>query len=397
MTLTSLDAGAPECAQRIAALRERMRAEDISAVTLTSPENIYYLTGLDHLGYFAFTLLVVPAAEQPVLVTRAMEHPTIRAQVPWCRHVTFQDGDSPASAVIAVLGELVDDGGVVASDEAAMFFPPAIAAQMRDGLPGFRWRSGTDLLTAQRAVKSPAETERVRQAAALSDAAMQAGLDAARAGAAERSVAAEVYRSMIDGGGQPPGFPPLIRPTSLLDQEHVSWADRSLRPGRGLFLELSASVRRYHAPLSRTVYIGHAVDGAEVAAETALAGLEAAQDALRPGARTGEVYFAWQRAVADAEEPLRHHCGYLIGIGFPPSWTGGADVLGIRCGGETEITPGMTFHLMSWITRPVGHVISDTALVTPTGCELLTTTPRELTVLPGSPHVEGVPSCASPA
>ncbi len=61
----------------------------------------------------------------------------------------------------------------------------------------------------------------------------------------------------------------------------------------------------------------------------------------------------------------------------------------------------MTFHLMSWITHPIGHVISDTALVTSTGCELLTTTPRHLTVLPENParppHVEGVPSCASPA
>jgi Xaa-Pro dipeptidase len=38
----------------------------------------------------------------------------------------------------------------------------------------------------------------------------------------------------------------------------------------------------------------------------------------------------------------------------------------------------MTFHLMSWVTKPAGHVISDTALVTATGAELLTTTTREL-------------------
>jgi Xaa-Pro dipeptidase len=41
----------------------------------------------------------------------------------------------------------------------------------------------------------------------------------------------------------------------------------------------------------------------------------------------------------------------------------------------------MVFHLMSWVTRPVGHVVSDTALVTPAGAELLTATTRDLTVL----------------
>jgi Xaa-Pro dipeptidase len=46
-----------------------------------------------------------------------------------------------------------------------------------------------------------------------------------------------------------------------------------------------------------------------------------------------------------------------------------------------EIAPGMTFHLMSWVTWPAGHVISDTVLVTDVGAELLTSTSRELTVL----------------
>jgi Xaa-Pro dipeptidase len=170
----------------------------------------------------------------------------------------------------------------------------------------------------------------------------------------------------------------------MLEREHVSWSGGTLRPGMGLFFELSASVRRYHAPQGRTVYLDHAPREAFEAAESALAGLVAAREALRPGAVTGEVYAAWQRVVAGAatsSQPLRHHCGYLVGIGFPPSWVGGGAVLGIRAGGEVEIAPGMTFHLMSWVTWPTGHVVSDTVLVTDTGAELLTTTPRELTVI----------------
>lgn len=371
-------------------LRQRMRAERVAAVAVTSPENVYYLTGLDHLGYFAFTLLVVSASGPPTLITRAMEGPTIRAQAPWCRHVTFADGGPPADAAVAVLADAVPADpartgtAAIALDEDAMFFPPAVASAIRRGLPGTEWRSASSLLARQRAVKSEAEVAHIRHAASIGDQAIAAGIAVARPGASERSVAAEVYRTMIEAGGDPPGFPPLIRPTAILDREHVTWSDGTLKPGTGLFFELSASVRRYHAPQARTVYLRHAPREAAEAAETALAGLVAAREALRPGAVTGEVYAAWERVVsgtATATHPLRHHCGYLVGIGFPPSWVGGGTVPGISAGGEVEIVAGMTFHLMSWVTRPVGHVVSDTVLVTATGAELLTTTPRELAII----------------
>lgn len=375
---------ASEHAPRIDALRRHMRSEGLAAVALAGPESVYYLTGLDHLGYFAFTLLVVPADGVPTVITRAMERPTIRAQLPWCRHATFDDGDSAATAVAAVLSDVATAGSTVGLDESSIFFPPAIARAVRTLLPGVRWVSGSESLTALRAVKSGHEVEQVRRAAAVSDQAMAAGLAAIRPGVRERDVAADVYRTLIAAGGEPPGFPPLIRSTARLDQEHVTWSDATVSAGQGLFLELSGSVRRYHAPQSRTVYVGHAPEQAAEAAETALAGLVAAQGALLPGVRTGEVYAAWQRAVCGGEaptRPLRHHCGYLVGIGFPPSWVGGGEVLGIRPGGDVVVRAGMTFHLMSWVTEPIGHVISDTALVTDTGTRLLTTTSRELTIL----------------
>jgi Xaa-Pro dipeptidase len=94
-----------------------------------------------------------------------------------------------------------------------------------------------------------------------------------------------------------------------------------------LFMELSASVGRYHAPLSRMVYLGKAPRGTERAAEIAAIGLDAIRTALRPGAVSGEVYAAWQQVIDDGlghARHRRHHCGYAVGIGFPPSWVGGS-------------------------------------------------------------------------
>ncbi len=76
----------------------------------------------------------------------------------------------------------------------------------------------------------------------------------------------------------------------------------------------------------------------------------------------------------------RHHCGYATGIGFAPSWTGaGSPPVGLRPGQDLVLREGMVFHVFSWILGqgPVDYGVSDTALVTADGCELLTTTARE--------------------
>jgi Xaa-Pro dipeptidase len=369
----------PELDVRITALRAMMAARGLSAVALTSPENIYYLLGLDHLGYFAFTMLVLPTDGDPVLVTREMERATVRAQAGWVRHVPFADGADPADAAARALTLAVPGGGTVGVERRGSFFPPAVLDGLRAALPAFTWEDCTGLLASARAVQSATETGWARRAAAVSDAAMRAGIAAAQPGTAEREVAAATYHAMIMAGGEPPGFVPLIRPVAMLGQEHVTWGDREVQPGQGLFLELSGCVRRYHAPLCRTVYPGFAPPPAAEAAEAALAGLVAARAALRPGVRTGEVFAAWQRALGGS--PSRHHCGYLVGIGYPPSWVGGPEVLGIRPGGDVEVLAGMVFHLMSWVERPVGHVVSDTVLVTVEGGESLTSVQRELTVV----------------
>ncbi|MGH8794864.1 MAG: M24 family metallopeptidase [Stackebrandtia sp.] len=371
-----------EYASRVAALRAEMRRQELTAVTLASPESIYHLTGLDHLGYFALTLLVVPQEGQPVLVARQMEQHTLLAQTPQARHVGYADGQDPADVTAQVLNRLVPPGGRVGVEERSMFLPPFVLGRIRAATTELNWVECSQLPMELRAVKSGAELERVRRAAGVSAAAMRAALATAGAGVNERDVAAQTHLAMIEAGGEPPGFVPLIRSTARLAHEHVTWSDHVLSRGEGLFVELSGCVQRYHAPMSRIVYCGEPPPGAELAAKAALVGQEAARARLRPGVLTREVYSAWEDAVADATgvRQRRHHCGYLTGIGFPPSWVGGGEVLGIRADGETVLKPGMVFHLMSWVTEPVPHVVSDTAMVTEDGHELLTEAPRDLLV-----------------
>ena len=126
---------------------------------------------------------------------------------------------------------------------------------------------------------------------------------------------------------------PFIRSTARLGEEHTTWGDTRFDDGDAVFLELSGCVARYHAPLGRLDPCRprageRARDGRGRRRTPSMRSL----GALRPGALFRDVYAAWQGVVdrAGLAHYRRHHCGYLVGIGVPPSWTGGNKVTGLR-------------------------------------------------------------------
>jgi Xaa-Pro dipeptidase len=389
---------ASDYADRVARVRALMAQDgyDLDALIVTSPENIYYLVGLTHQGYFAFTMLLLPREGELSLLTRRMEAYTISQQAPDIDHIGYGDDEQAGTVAVETLRARGIAGGRVGVDHSSMFLPAGIWEDLEEGLPGVQWvdtsrspstakRFKTGLVDEVRLVKSEAELEYIRRAAAISDRAVAAGIATAGVGVNEKEVAAAVYREMILGGGEYPGFVPLIRSSENLLEEHSTWRDRSLEPGEKLFMELSGARARYHAPLTRMAYIARAEPGAEGARDLALAALDAAVGALSPGVETGAVYDTWQQVVDQGlghDRLRRHHCGYSVGIGFPPSWVGSSTVLGIRRGGKVEIAAGMTFHVLSWITdASLGdYFVSDTVVVGEHGSEVVTTTPHPLII-----------------
>jgi Xaa-Pro dipeptidase len=389
---------AEELADRVSRVRALLSSDehDLDALVITSPENIYYLIGLTHQGYFAFTMLVLPREGEPSLLTRGMEAYTISQQAPDIDRVGYGDDEDPGTAAVRALRRLGIAGGRVGVDRSSMFLPAGVWEELEHGLPGIEWvdtsrtpstarRFRAGLVDEVRLVKSDAEIDYIRKAASISDRAVAAGLAIAGEGVNEMDVAAAVYQEMILAGGEYPGFVPLIRSSETLLQEHTTWRDRRLEAGEKLFMELSGASARYHAPLTRMGYIGRAGDGADKPQEAALAAFAAVVENLRPGVETGSVYDAWQEVVDEAlghGRLRRHHCGYSVGIGFPPSWVGSSTVLGIRRGGRVEVRAGMTFHVLSWITDPdLGdHFLSDTVIVGDVGSEVVTTAAHALVI-----------------
>ena len=365
-----------ELDRRVTAVRAAMARRGVDVALLSSPENIFYLIGLDHWGYFAPHVLIVPMQGDPVLVTRQMEQVAIRNMVRNAQFAGHSDSEIAADVVIDRLSGTCA-GKCVGYEGGSSGLSYGMGAQIRGGVDAGEWQDITGMVDDLRLVKSPEEQGFMRAAARAADAGTQAAIEAIHDGAREADVAAECLAAMTRAGGTPPGFGPFLRPAARMAEEHTSWGDGVHRDA--VFLEVAGCVSRYNAPMGRLVSIGAISDEDAQMAELSKRAFDAVMAALRPGIRARDAYDAWQAVVDAAGMPdyRRHHCGYLVGIGFPPSWTGGPRVTGLRHDSDLEIQEGMTFHLMSWFTETGrgNYFVSNTVLLGPEGAEVLTTTP----------------------
>ena len=402
-------------------VRETMSQRGLDAVLVSSPENIYYLTGLDSMGYFACQLLIFPLKGEPILITRAMERATVLDQVPDVVHRGYSDGSEPppgadendtvdetwsmtggtptremsrrrppllpSAAVRVTLAALHDAGlsnAVLGIDMSSTFLPYAIAEGIIEGMDKADWQELGSLVDDVRIVQSPSELALTRQAATISESMLLSAIAAAGTGVNSRDIMAAIYDAMFRRGGTYPGFVPLVRSTGNLAHEHGTWEDSALEHGDLLFLEMAGCVRRYHAPMGRFVFIGDAPPDAQRANEVCQEAQQAAADTIRPGVTAGDVYEHWQSVLSHhgLDTYSRHHCGYSVGIGYPPSWSGSGVPVGLRADSEMCLQEGMVFHLMSWMLgTSVGDAfLSDTVTVTADGCEFLTKVSRDVHV-----------------
>ena len=112
--------------------------------------------------------------------------------------------------------------------------------------------------------------------------------------------------------------------------------------------------------------------------------LQASIDAIRPGASCEDVHVACEKVIdrAGYTENFKKRTGYSIGISFAPDWGEGA-ILSLYTGVKTELRPGMTFHIPPAL-RIYGKFtvgVSETVVVTETGCRVLGTIARPLQVV----------------
>lgn len=371
-----------EYTRRLKQLRGAMGQVGIDIFLTFTPENMYYVTGHDSPGHYFFQATVVTLDALPINVLRRVET-TNTLWRSWSRRVlSFADRDDPVEATLALLDQLGVPGRCFGLEAESFFVTPKKYLALRAGIEARGGRVvDAQLVEPLRLIKSKEELAYIRAGARVVEAGLQAAIDASYEGATENDVAGAMWTALIGAGGEYAGLPPFIATGPRSSLCHATWAGRRLERGDLLSYELPGVVKRYVAPIFRCGTVGPAPDEDRRLADVCTDSLEALMAAMRPGATSSEVHAASRRNFERAGYGALHghRSGYSVGINYPPDW-GEGHIMSLWEDDERTLAAGMTFHLVPGVIVPKRYLISvtDTVLVTETGCELITRFPRGL-------------------
>jgi ectoine hydrolase len=169
-----------------------------------------------------------------------------------------------------------------------------------------------------------------------------------RAGPAQEQLVAEIYKVAIEGAdghwGDYPAIVPMMGSGLDATAPHLTWDDQPFRNDEITFFELTGCYRRYHCPLSRTVFLGKMPDKYKAAEQAVLAASERALEKALPGNTCDDVAVAFFDTLKKHGFEKDSRTGYSIGLSYPPDW--GERTLSLRRGDGTVLQQNMTLHFM---------------------------------------------------
>jgi Xaa-Pro dipeptidase len=257
-------------------------------------------------------------------------------------------------------------------------------ARLIDALPNARVADCFGVVESVRLVKSAAEIEMIRRAAALTDKGVAAGFAAIAPGRKDYDVAAAIMAAMYGAGSELSCWGPIVAAGYRAGLAHSAHNGKELEAGESVFLELTGQHRRYAAPLMRTAVIGKASPEQRRLADASAAAVGAILETAKAGTPARVVAEAGLKHIAPVEQGIvfHHNFGYPVGLAYPPTWI---ETLGffLRVNNAAPLAAGMVFHLpMSLrIAGRLGICLSHTMLVTASGGVSLTQSPASLAEL----------------
>ena len=168
------------------------------------------------------------------------------------------------------------------------YFSAACYTSLVHHLPNARIKDATGLVNWQRVIKSPREIEYMRTAARIVEKMHQRILDVIEPGMRKNDLVAEIYHTSIVGadgvGGDYPAIVPMLPTGADASAPHLTWDDQPIPADSGTFFEIAGVYKRYHCPLSRTIYLGKPPQPYIEVESALIEGIESGLETAKPGA-----------------------------------------------------------------------------------------------------------------
>lgn len=341
-----------------------IEAAGVDALLVTRMTNVRYLTGFS--GSTALLLL----GSEPALVVDFRYRSQVEREV-----------DGLPLRIVDSVHELWGELGRALADAApsrvgfeADQLPTARYLELTDG-SSLDWVPTRGLIERLREVKDETEIAAMREAMRITDAAMGDVLGAITAGVTELHVSGEIELLQRDKGGEKSASDVLVSsgPRTALPHGHPT--DRLLGTPEPVMMDLGVVVDGYLGDLTRTVHLGPASAEFKELYAIVLEAQQKALDAIEPGIPGKDVDAVARDHIAAAGHGDRfgHSLGHGIGLdNHESTMLSPYSTITLAPGMVTTVEPGI------YIPGFGGVRIEDTVVVTETGYENLTSSPKEL-------------------
>jgi ectoine hydrolase len=350
-----------------------------------------WLTGYDGWSFYVHQCVLISQYQEPIWYGRkqdaagALRTTYLQEENLWFYpdHYVQSPERHPMDLLSTRLKELGWDKLGIGLEMDNYYFSAAAYVSLKSNLSETKFVDATGLVNWCRSVKSLKELEYMRRAARIVEIMHQCIREKAEPGVRKCDLVAEIISAGTRGtarfGGDYPAIVPLLPSGSDAAAPHLTWDDKPLKSGEGTFFEIAGCFKRYHAPLSRTVYFGKPPQAFLDADKAVQEGMEAGLEQARPGNRCEDIANAFFGVLKKYGIIKDNRTGYPIGVSYPPDW--GERTMSLRPGDKTPLEPGMTFHFMTGLWMDDwGMETTESILINDTGVECLASVPRQLLI-----------------
>ena len=384
-----------EYAGRLARVRERMAAEKIDMLYVTTPDHVCYLHCYVASWYKANSPMRYPQLygtaihvdhDQLIHFDNPTEMPVL-ASTSVCTDLRFFKSREAAPNLAFIIAELKAKGwlGGTLAMEHWSYIPNRAISTMLEGAflaEGCRVVDGSAILRGVRRVKSAAELDYIRKGVALADVGHAALRQNLRPGITELELFGEVTRAMMAAGSAFPALIPIfsampVRDGRPVSSGHAMAGRRVIAVGDYVTADLCGVPHRYHGNVMRGYFLGDP-PRAMVERHRLAGGVFAALRAEMRAGMTVRAFNAIARRYYESvglwDQP-GWALGYELGLSLPPDWVGEfffnvRDDKYLDRVFEAGMVTNFESLFDSWLI--------DTLIYTASGVEVLSATPLEL-------------------
>ncbi|MHA1377313.1 MAG: M24 family metallopeptidase [Candidatus Helarchaeota archaeon] len=360
---------------------ELMKKYDLDVLVLSTPENVFYTSGMP----------VRQAAKNPILFVLANQYPTIvvidregeENLILWDLYQTRSwiknvKGASSVKRAVKNMTKIVKKSAGDAAKigvESRMPLYQFIALKKAFPEAQIEPEKADQLLLDLRLIKSNEEIRRITESTRISEKTIEALINNTKPGVKDLDLITIARRTMIDEGAD--GVDHLTMSINASDPEHPG-IGITLKDGDITRYDMGAIYQGYGSDVSRHAFIGKPPKEVQDLVRAVVAVQNACEKTIKPGISTKEIYQVAQNTwkEIDRTDPLiltAHSVGIQIEEFhfFDPT---------TQKATKRNFEKNMTLDLEAWALIPKLGLVGneDTYQVTSSGCKRLTTLPMKV-------------------